>query len=84
MRLKVISVNFEKDKKWIFHLVDSDGKDYYIMDSHFYTSHGLSSPIEKYEIDQYDLKKRYITVLLFKCTKTKPDSADLKSVPLLQ
>lgn len=54
MRLKIIEVNFEDDKDWIFKL--SDGyEDYFIMKNNFYYFNKNSSPISKYELDILDV-----------------------------
>ncbi len=54
MRLRVIDTNFTAREKWIFKLSDERGHEAFIMDSKFYKSHKLTSPITKKELDYLD------------------------------
>ena len=51
MRLKVIEIDFTTHNNWIFKFVDSNGCEYFIMNSSFYSENKMKSPISKKELD---------------------------------
>lgn len=54
MRLRIIKTSFTIENEWLFLLSDGSSKEYFIMNSEFYKTHRLNSPITKHELDYYD------------------------------
>jgi hypothetical protein len=56
MELIITDLNFRNDHDWLFKLKDQEGTIFYIMDSAFYETFNLRSPIiARKHLDYYDI-----------------------------
>lgn len=55
MRMKVVEVNFLKNRPWLFRLHDSLGAEYFILHREGYAEFGVPSPVDRFMLDNFDV-----------------------------
>jgi hypothetical protein len=64
MRAKVIEVNFNNSKNWLFKLRTSDGDECFIMSEPTYKQLNLKSPVNRSILDSADVGSSFIVSII--------------------
>lgn len=55
MLVRVTDVSFTTEQPWLFKFVDSENKEYLVLNSESYAKYGLSNPVNRTHLDQLDV-----------------------------